>query len=85
MTKGYGFGFVFDAYYEDSKVETCKVVVKATSISSSASIVALASLCATAAALYYRKKRRTGTIDLEKEESLVQTDFVELSKSGVSV
>ena len=76
---------MFDAYYEDSKVETCKVVVNATSINSSASMVALASLCATAAALYYRKKRRTGTIDLEKEESLVQTDFVELSKSGVSV
>ena len=82
---GYGFGFVFDAYDGDDLVETCKLVVNATSVSSSASFVAVASLCATAAALYYRKKRRTGTIDLEKEESLVQTDFVELSKTGVSV
>ena len=61
------------------------MVVTAKSISSSASFVAVASLCATAAALYYRKKRRTGTIDLAKEESLVQTDFVEMSKTGVSV
>lgn len=84
--KGYGFGFVFDAYDDsDSWVETCKLVVNATSVSSTASFVAVASLCATAAALYYRKKRRTGTIDLAKEESLVQTDFVELSKCGVSV
>ena len=65
-------------------METCKVVVNATSISSAAGVAAVASLCA-AAALYFRKKRRTGTIDLEKEESLVQTDFVELSKTGVSV
>lgn len=82
---GYGFGFVFDAYDGDDRVETCKLVVNATSVSSSASFVAVASLCATAAALYYRKKRRIGTIDLEKEESLVKTDFVELSKTGVSV
>ena len=47
--------------------------------------MAVASVCAAAAAVYYRRKRRTGTIDLEKEENLVQADFVEMSKSGVSV
>ena len=71
---------------DGTQVEKCKVNVSTTTISSSAAVVAVASLCA-AAALYYRKRRRMGTIDLEKEERLVeqQTDFVELSKSGVSV
>jgi pyocin large subunit-like protein len=60
------------------------VTVGTQTISSSAAVVVAASLCA-AAALYYRKKRRRGVIDLEKEENLVQGDFVELSKTGVSV
>ena len=84
VSKGYGFGFVLTVSGYNTQVETCKVKVSTTTISSSAALVAVASLC-TAAALYYRKKRRTGTIDLEKEESLVQSDFVELSKTGVSV
>lgn len=75
--------------YNGNEVEKCKVVVSTTTISSSAAVVAVASLCA-AAALYYRRKRRTATIDLAKEENLVQADhhqgdFVEMSKTGVSV
>jgi hypothetical protein len=60
------------------------VTVGTETISSSAAVVVAASLCA-AAALFYRKKRRKGVIDLDKEENLVQGDFMEMAKSGVSV
>ena len=78
---------MFTASSDDgSTVETCKVVVKTSTVSSSGALVALASLCTAAAAVYYRRKRRTATIDLEKEEEMaIQTDFVELSRAGVSV
>ena len=70
---------------DDVHEETCKLVVQTSNIRTTASIMAVASLC-TAAALYYRKRRRSmAKIDLAKEENLVQTDFVELAQTGVSV
>ena len=99
LGSGWGVGFVIEASNTGSNeddsssssssstvLETCKLTVSATSISTSAGMAALASIgTAVAAALYYRKKRRTTAIIDLNAPLPVEANFVEMSHTGVSV